>query len=83
MRPGWIKNRYEICKVIHIKWQQQKELLFNYFSSCAYTHLRQKPKAEVFSFEFITCFRLGLTQNRKILQGFTMKVSIHGFPSYP
>lgn len=42
MRPGWIKNRYEICKVIHVKWQQQKELLFNYFSYTSKTEAQSR-----------------------------------------
>ena len=50
------KKIYEICKVIHVKWQQQKELLIHYFSLGACTQLRQKHKVEVFSFEFIKCF---------------------------
>ena len=50
------KKIYEICKVIHVKWQQQKELLIHYFSLGACTQLRQKHKVEVFSVEFIKCF---------------------------
>ena len=51
--------------MIHFNWQQQKELLFNYYSQCAHTHLRQKPKIDVFFSEFIKCFWLELFQNQK------------------